>query len=501
MDKTTSTEAYKLILQNDYCEYVSFVHDGSWLKTPFHTYLCDAVQDFVDRKTNKPYSIMCIHTPPQHGKSTSITETLPSWYLGKHPTHKVIEVSYGEDFALMFGRRNREKIEQYGQEIFGIQISKDKNTAREFELTSKGSMISRGVGTAITGRGANLIIIDDPIKNSQEANSELLRNKIYHEWIASIRTRVAPDAKVIVIMTRWHEDDLVGRLLKEESDIEYLCFPCECEDSVTDPLHRPVGDALLQNVGDIDIQKHPEIAKGNEWLKQYKRGFLSRDGAMAWNAMYQGRPTALEGNLIKREWWKFYEEKDDIQIVDYIMSVDATFKDKKENDFVSIQIWGKHGANMYLIDAVKKHLNFPDTVMEIRRLRGMYRDCKLTLIEDKANGSAIITMLKNELVGIIPVMPMGSKISRVQAIIGAIESGNVYLPKNKKFTAPFIEECAAFPNGKHDDQVDAMSQALNRIIYQRSVKPAERVKSNMERMFPAYFENRAKKGHGKVNVI
>lgn len=489
------TEQYFNALRTDYREYVNFVHNGDWTPTRFHTYLCDYVQEFLEREgKSNSYEILCISTPPQHGKSMTITETLPSWYLGNHPKDRVIEISYNEDFATLFGRRNREKIEQYGKDIFGIEISKDKNTARDFELESngvKGSMVSRGVLTGVTGRKCNLMIIDDPIKNSTEAMSETIRDRIYSEWVTSFKTRLWVGAKVIIIMTRWHEDDLVGRLLKEEKNIEVLNFPCECDDEATDPLKRKLGDSLCPE---------PPINKNRDWLKEFKLSFTSVEGSMTWNALYQGRPTALEGNLIKREWWSFYKSDELPEIADWVMSVDAAFKDEKQNDFVAIQVWGKVGANIYLIDAVKKHLNFPDTIMEIRRLRGMYEKCKLTLIEDKANGSAIITMLKKELVGIIPVQPQGSKFSRVNAIVGTIESGNVFLPKDKRFTMDFINECASFPNGKHDDQVDSMSQALIRLVYMRSeLAKAEQI-TNFEKMFPAYFKGK-KKGLGKRYVI
>ena len=155
---------------------------------------------------------------------------------------------------------------------------------------------------------------------------------------------------------------------------------------------------------------------------------------------------------------------------------------------MAIQVWGKNGANIYLIDAVKKHLDMPDTCREIVRLRAMYPKCKITLIEDKANGSAIIQVLRKQLHGIIGINPDGGKVSRVNAVSGAIESGNVYLPSNKPFTEDFVNECAAFPNGAHDDQVDAMSQCLNRLIYFNSNKPVAKIKTAFEIMFPKYHK-------------
>lgn len=487
----SAVETYRAVLQTDYCEYVKYVHQGAWKKTPFHHFLCKYVQNFLERETDKPYEILVIATPPQHGKSQSITETLPSWYLGRHPERHVIEISYNEDFAVKFGRRNRRKIEEFGDEIFGLTLAKDNNRAVEFETSKHGGMISRGVGTGVTGQPANLMIIDDPIKNKKEAFSKSRRDLIYEEWLMSFKTRLAVGAKVILIMTRWHEDDLAGRLLNEEENIKLLRFPCECEEentAVEKALGRKIGDALC-----------PEIGKDNSWLREYKKGLVSQEGSMTWNALFQGRPTAMEGNVIERDWWEYYEELPE-NMANYVMSVDAAFKDEDQSDFVAIQVWAKLHHDIYLIDAVKKHLNFPDTIMEIRRLRAMYPECKTTLIEDRANGSAIITMLRREMTGIIAVQPNGSKMSRVQAILGAIESGNVHLPKHKRFTGDFVEECSAFPNAAHDDQVDCMSQALNRLIYQRGSLPTAIKENAFDKMFPMWKKNR-NASLGRIKVV
>ena len=505
MANVSYVDTYNAVLQTDYSEYVKYVYRGAWLKTPFHRFLCKYVQNFVERPTDKPYEILVITTPPQHGKSQSITETFPSWYLGKHPDRHVIEISYNEDFSIKFGRSNKRKLEEYGEKIFGVTIAKDINRAVEFEMARPedaperggGGMISRGVGTGVTGRPAHLMIIDDPIKNRKEAFSKSRRDLIYEEWLMSFRTRLQPHAKVIVIMTRWHEDDLAGRLLQDEENIKLLRFPCECEDE-DEPFYwfdengskhkRQIGDALC-----------PEIGKGNEWLKAYKASMVTTEGTLTWNALFQGRPSAMEGNIIMRDWWDYYEELP--QINTWVMSVDAAFKDEDQSDFVAIQVWGKNGIDCYLIDAVKKHLNFPDTIMEIRRLRAMYPECHTTLIEDRANGSAIITMLRHEMHGVIAVQPIGSKMARVQAVLGAIESGNVHVPKHKRFTADFVDECCTFPNAAHDDQVDSMSQALNRLIYQRGNSPVYEKENTFDKMFPQWRKNRRGKGHGKVMVI
>lgn len=473
-----ASEVYRKILQTDYYEYVSYCHKGRWKHSKFHKFVCKEVQAFLEEDTGNPYDILIISSPPQHGKSIGLTETLPSWYLGKNQNNRVIEVSYSEDFAVKFGRRNREKIIEHGKQVFGIELATNPNNNTEFELSNNvGGMISRGILSGVTGQPCNLMVIDDPVKNRQEADSEISRNNVFDEWENSLKTRLAAGAKVIIIMTRWHEDDLAGRILASESNVRYIRIPCECEDE-NDPLGRKIGDPLM-----------PEIGKDKAWLNEFKKGYNTENGSRAWNALFQGRPTSLEGNILKREWWQYYEELPEINA--YVMSVDATFKDGKNNDFVAIQVWGKHGADMYLIDALKKHLDMPSTMREIIRLRSMYPKCKTTLIEDKANGSAIISYLRKMLSGIIPINPNGGKVSRVNAVVGAIESGSVYLPKKKAFTGDFVEECASFPNGKHDDQVDAMSQALNRLIYQNAEKKLKKATSQLEEAFPMLKKRKA----------
>ena len=407
---------------------------------------------------------------PTHN-SLTITETLPSWYLGRNPSKRVIEISYSEDFAKRFGRRNKQKIEEFGNDIFGIQIG-DPNTNLDFELKgTTGGMISRGVLSGVTGKSADLMIIDDPIKNREEADSETTRDKIWDEWQNSFKSRFQSHSKVILIMTRWHEDDLAGRIIANEENVTVINLPLEAEEN--DPLGRKVGDAIC-----------PEIGKDNDWLKDFKKGFMSKEGSRAWNALFQGHPTGLEGNLFKREWWQYYDELPEISY--WCMSVDAAFKDGEDNDFVAIQVWGKTRANMYLVDRVKAHLNLPDTIREIVRLRNMYPMCKTTLIEDKANGSAIINILRKDLTGIIAVNPKGGKIARANAIVGAVESGNVFLPSNKRWVGEYIEEFAAFPNGAHDDECDSTSQALNHMIYSKSELKSKTPVDIMEKFFPGY---------------
>lgn len=432
-------------------EYECYVNPN-YIKSKFHTFLCNKVQEFMERKISDGFDILLLSVPPQHGKSVSITETLPAWYLGKYPDKKWIICSYNTDFASAFGRKNRQKCEEFNTKLFdGFKLADYPCNNIEFETTEKGGLYSAGILAGVTGHTADFFIVDDPIKTREEADSETTKTKIWNEYLSSIRTRIKPGGKLIVIQTRWAEDDLFGRILAEEKNTTVINLPCECDDEENDPLGRKLGDALC-----------PEIGRGNSWLRAFKEVYKGKEGSRAWTALYQGKPVAMEGNLIKREWWKFYDTLPELPYI--IISVDAAFKDGDDNDFVAIQVWGKLNRDYYLIDAIKKHLNFVDTLDAIRSFKSRY-DAIFILIEDKANGTAIINVLSSEMEGVIPVKPEGGKVTRANAVSPAIESGRVHLPRFASFVEDFMSECSSFPNGAHDDQVDAMTQALNRMIY------------------------------------
>jgi predicted phage terminase large subunit-like protein len=322
-------------------------------------------------------------------------------------------------------------------------------------------MISRGIMSGITGSSlGDLIIIDDVIKNSEWANSETIREKQWLEWQDSILKRIHPGAIVIIIMTRWHEDDLLGRLLNPEHGKpmpwNYINLPIECDEyhinKEGNPLNRKLGEPLW-----ADMYGKEEIEK----RKQYTRSF---------NCMDMGRPTAAEGNMIKREWFEtdesWYVQTPEFlnSIPNVCMSVDATFKNTSKSDKVAIGVWGKNGNTFYPIEEVNARMDFLATLEAIRNLKAQYPQIGMIFIEDKANGSAIINVLSNELMGVIPVNPLGGKEARLQSVLPYLVK-NVKLPRNKAFVKPMIEEWYSFPNGAHDDSVDEMTQALSQMIF------------------------------------
>lgn len=476
----------ELAQRGTYADYVEYVHQGRWIPARHLLFVCQEVERFINHVTGHPYDILILQMPPQHGKSQSITETLPSWYLGKWPEKRVIEVSYNEAFAQRFGRRNRDKVRRFGEVVFNISISKGKDSNEEFELSNGvGGMISRGIMSGVTGNPANLIIIDDPIKNREEADSETIRAKHWDEWQNSIKTRLAADAKVILIMTRWHEDDLAGRIIKSEKNTTVINLPCEAEEE--DAIGRRPGEALF-----------PEIGKDNKWLKQFKDSYINDisgaseggGGPRAWLALYQGRPSSQTGNMLKRYWWRYWKpagvdlppvtvrgsegELLNIEAVPLpntfdtqMQSWDMTFKDSAGTDFVAGGVWASKWADIYYLDQVYERMDFPTTCRAVLSVTEKWPAATTKLVEDKANGPAVISMLKHKVGGLMPVQPEGSKQARASAVSPLIEAGNVYLPH--PMIAPwineFIEQCAGFPNAPHDDLVDQMSQALKRFMF------------------------------------
>jgi predicted phage terminase large subunit-like protein len=436
---------WNTLAREDYSFYVEYTHRGLYMPAKHTHLICKKLEEVERGECTR--LILCL--PPRHSKSMTVSETFPSWFMGKQPNRRVIEVSYGSSLAQRFGRANKKKIDEFGEDIFGITLSKDNASGTNFGIAGyRGGMISAGIGGSITGEGADLLLVDDPIRNRSEALSAAYKERLWNEWTNTLLTRLHPGGRVIIILTRWSEDDLVGRILDEEAEKwDVISLPAECEED-GDLLDRKVGEALW-----------PERGYGKEWLEQTKKEV----GSVVWNALYQQHPTPLEGGLIKRDWFKYYNALPN-HFDEVIQSWDCTFKDVSTSDFVVGQVWGRIGADKYLIDMVRDRMGIVGTIQAIRNLSAKYPESMTKLIEDKANGTAVIEMLKKEIPGIIPVNPEGGKMARLQAVSPQIEAGNVYIPSPSlsPWVHDFVEEVVSFPNFKFDDIVDSMSQALYR---------------------------------------
>lgn len=483
--KTLDGELLRRKLRKDYSAYCEYVNKGFYM-SHFHKWLCDKVQEFVETPCqNGVMDILLLSVPPQHGKSTTVTETLPSWFLAKHPEDAVIIAGYEGTFAEGFSRRNRDKFNEYATDIFGVKPNNNVQGVALWETEAGGKCRAAGLKAGITGYPAELFIIDDPIKNKEQAQSDTMLAKIHDEMAPSVQTRIHPGGKLIVIQTRWVENDVIGWI--QEHWGEYIWadinVPCECEDADTDPLGRQAGDAIMgDHMGDTALPQ--KIRKDNRWLKGAKQLVIAADGEYTWNALYQGHPSAQNGNLFARDFWQYYKlsELPD-HAWDYLqLSVDATFKQTETSDRVAMELWGIRDNDAWLVKLVNKRMGFTATVNKIREIVRDYPGIDELIIEDRANGSAIIDTLQytDNIPPIVSVNPLGGKFSRAQAVSPFVAAHRCHIrtdwipqekldvePSGKIVLSPeqeFVEQLARFPYAKNDDMVDSCSQGLARII-------------------------------------
>ena len=404
---------------------------------------------------------------PTHN-SQRASRRFPLWALSRDPELRIAMASYEANIARRWGRAVRDDITVHGHRV-GLAVRPDVSAQNEWQLTGHdGGMISVGIGSALTGRPADLLLIDDPVKDREHADSKTYRDRAWDWWIEVAAARLSPDASVIVILTRWHEDDLAGRLLRADDGHLWnvINIPAQADHNPdagqVDILGRSPGDFL-------------ESARGR--TRAQWEAIKLRSGARSWNALYQGRPAPDTGNVWQRAWWRRYDTPlwssgpAGVHLVDgadeVVSSWDMTFKDTKGSDFVVGQVWARKGASVYLLDQVHARMSFTDTVAAFTRQVEKWPQVTAKYVEDKANGTAVIDTLRGKIPGIVPVTPHESKYSRANAVAPFIEAGNVYLPDPGIAlfdVAGFIDEAAAFPNAAHDDQVDAASQALARLL-------------------------------------
>lgn len=449
--------------------------------------LLDALQQVADGHLQR----LMVFMPPRHGKSEAVSRLFTAYYLYRHPERWVGLTSYAADLAYTLSRNARENYRTAGGALTTEGVE-------HWETGRGGGMWAAGVGGPATGKGFHLGVVDDPIKNAEEAASTTIREKQKDWWRSTFYTRQEPNAALVVIQTRWHEDDLSGWLLAEEgaeddqpegwhivnlpavAEAEAQIFPATC--TVAMDL-RPVGAALCPERYPLD--KLQRITK--------------RIGAYFWNALFQCRPTPIEGGILKRHWWRYWQPGganlgpvrvkradgtiEEIAPVDLpgiyqevVQSWDMAFKETATSDYVAGQVWARRGAARFLLDAYKERADLPKTLAAVQALSDKWPEARAKLIEDKANGPAVIQSLRHAMQGLIAVQPMGSKESRVFAVQPEIEAGNVYLPHPRlcSWVDAFITTCAGFPNVPHDDEVDAMTQALIRLGALHTPRPRVR---------------------------
>lgn len=410
----------------------------------------DLIDQHLSRLLDTPDGRLIISMPPQEGKSTRVGRDFPVWALTRNPDLRIIAGSYAQGLANRNGRAVRNAIQATPQ--LGLTIAPDNGAASEWTLHGHhGGVLSVGRGAGVTGRPADLLVIDDPIKDRAEADSLTIRDTCWDWWTDALSARLAPGAPVAVIMTRWHEDDLAGRLIARDTHANWqiLNIPAQAETN-DDPLGRQPGEFMKSARGRTVEQ----------WEARKRTA-----GSRAWNALYQGRPAPAEGGLFRRTWWRTWYDPPPLRAV--FQSWDMTFKGTAHSDYVVGQVWAVDGPDAYLLDQVRGRWTFTETLAQFRQLCERWPMAAAKLVEDKANGTAVIDLLRREIPGLIPVEPQGGKEARASAVSPLVEAGNVHLP-DTAWAKDLIEEAASFPNSPHDDQVDALTQALT---YSHIIQP------------------------------
>lgn len=462
-----------------------------------HKIICEYLDRFVRLEIKR----LMIFAPPRTGKSEIVSRRLPAYILGRNPDAPIIAASYGADLAARMNRDVQRIIDSdeyrrifpdtqlYGKNIRTVASGSWLRNSDEFEVVEyNGYYRGAGVGGAITGMGMLYGIIDDPIKNRQDANSVSIRQSLWDWYTSTFRTRLAPGGGILITVTRWHEDGLEARLLElaknnpKADQWTVLSFPAVAEEPIAEYDPRQPGDVIWPSRYSAEEMEATKIASGS----------------YDWNALYQQNPTPTSGGIFKKHYWRYWQPKGanllpvpavtpDGEIVriepeelpdtfdSMLQSWDCAFKELDTSDFVAGQVWGKKGANRYMLDYRKKRMGIVDTMAAIEHMTAKWPKASAKLVEDKANGTAVIELLRKKVPGLIPVEPQGGKIVRAQAAAPLVEAGNVYLPHPsiREWVDSFTATAAKFPSVAHDDDIDAFTQAM--IRWQNSIDAASLV--------------------------
>jgi predicted phage terminase large subunit-like protein len=390
---------------------------------------------------------LMVTMPPRHGKTLHVSQALPAWYLGRHPSEHVILASYAAELAEHNSRRARGFVLDPRWPFPDVSVSAASAAVGRWNTTGGGGCIAAGVGGGITGFGANLLVVDDPVKGREEADSVAIRESIWRWWTEVALTRLQPGAVVLLTQTRWHEDDLAGRVLNGPgaADWTVLSLPALAEES--DAIGRAEGEALWP-----------------DWFSADHLESLRMElGERAFAALYMQRPTSERGGIFRREWLagRYARLADGLRVV---QAVDSAFKTGVANDWSAIATWATDGAWYYLVDVWRRKVEFPDLVRAIQSQAEAHSP-EAVLIEDTAAGQSAIQELRRHTgLPVVAVKAGSSKVARAEAVSPLFEAGKVLLPEQSPaWLSAWVEEHVSFPTGRHDDMVDTTSIALGRL--------------------------------------
>jgi predicted phage terminase large subunit-like protein len=408
-----------------------------------------------ERVTNGELKRLIINMPPRHTKSEFASYLLPAWFLGKYPHKKVIQTSHTAELAVGFGRKVRNLVDQptYREIFSGVELQADSKAAGRWATNAGGDYFAIGVGGAVTGKGADLLIIDDPHSEQEAALAEInpdIYDKTYEWYTSGPRQRLQPGGSIVVVMTRWSKRDLTGQVLKAEAQ-----RGGESWEVIEFPALLPSGKPLWP-----EFWSEEELYALREELPNSK-----------WQAQYQQNPVSENSAIVKREWWKIWEEEDPPSCEFTLMSWDTAFEKNNRADYSACTTWGVFykeddagvmQANIIMLNAFRKRMEFPELKKEaIEQYREWQPDS--VIIEKKATGSPLIYEMRTMGIPVQEFTPSkgNDKISRLNAVSDLFASGRVWAP-GTRWADEVIDEVASFPAGEHDDYVDSVSLAMMR---------------------------------------
>jgi predicted phage terminase large subunit-like protein len=483
----TPANMYADVLRHDLCAFIhrSFLELNASEKflSNWHIERLAAKLEEVRRGSCKR---LIVNLPPRHLKSHVISIAFPAWLLGHDPGKHILSVTYAQDFSDNLARKSRTLMTSpLYQALFDTRLSKGREAVADFETTAGGTRFSTSVGGVLTGRGADIIIVDDPLK-ADDALSEPRRRSV-NEWFDNtLRSRLNSQEKggIIIVMQRLHADDLVAHVQQHEW-WDVLSFPAIAEQDESYDFLTPYGRRRIRRSAGEILQ--PALLSPTA-LEAQRRGMTEYNFV----AQYQQDPQPPSGNIVKREWLKYYEPGDLPKKFDQIFqSWDTANKDTELSNFSVCTTWGLKDRHLFLLDVYRHKLEFPDLKRAVRELAARYH-AKIVLIEDKASGSSLIQELRAEHFSLVQAAPAmdGDKVMRLRAQTAKIEGGFVLFPKQAHFLEAYLHELISFPNSKYDDQVDSTVFALAWITLNPSVGWTDESINNFAKLVDAVARDR-----------
>ena len=430
--------------QTKFIDFVKHVWPA-FIEGKHHKIYAEKLQNVADGKSNR----LIVNMPPRHTKSEFASYLFPSWLMGRKPTSKIIQATHTSELAVGFGRKVKNLIdsEEFSDIFPDVNLASDAKASGRWSTNKGGEYYAVGVGGALAGRGADLLIIDDPV-SEQDALSPSALDNIYEWYTSGPRQRLQPGGSIIIVMTRWSVRDLTAKVLKKQAE-----GGADNWEVVEFPAIFPDTDNVLW----------PEY-----WKREELEAVRSSIPIGKWNAQYLQNPTAEEGAIIKREWWNIWENDEPPQVSYIIQSYDTAYSKSERADYSAITTWGifepvdGEGEAIILLDAERGRWDFPELKENAYRLYQEF-DPDMILIEQKATGTPLTHELRRMGIPVTPFTPSrgADKFTRMNSCAPVFESGMVWRP-DKRFADEVVEECAAFPNGENDDLADSMTQAILR---------------------------------------